>query len=240
MTEAVRGTIEDSRPAVIDAVEHTSQSISTSAQSIANSVQGVAADARPAVVDALKSTSQSVKSAASTVSETVKSTATEAKPAVVDALQSTSESVKSAATSASETVKSTVADAKPAVVDAVQKTSEQVKDSATAMGSSVQQSLQSTMQSAPREYSSIEDQYQEALELGRQGKLEQAAVLFQQVAYQVPDSPEVHYNLGVVLGKTGDREGGITHIREARNLCQQQGYLRDAENLDQILSMLNA
>ncbi len=86
----------------------------------------------------------------------------------------------------------------------------------------------------------IDELYEQGLQLSNQGKLAEAIAAFQSVVAQEPEAAEAHYNLGIVLGKQGFRAEGIEQIEKARDLCRAQNRIREAENIDRILEKLNA
>ncbi|MFK8030991.1 MAG: tetratricopeptide repeat protein [Gammaproteobacteria bacterium] len=53
------------------------------------------------------------------------------------------------------------------------------------------------------------------LYLSRTGKIEEAKVQFQEAANLMPESPEVHYNIGLMLAKSGDYIEARKHAHKA-------------------------
>jgi tetratricopeptide (TPR) repeat protein len=86
---------------------------------------------------------------------------------------------------------------------------------------------------------SLDEQYDQGVTLGKQGDLAGAIAAFQSVIAAEPNYAEAHYNLGVVLCKYGLTEQGITHMQQSRNICRSEGREKEAENIDRILQILD-
>lgn len=80
--------------------------------------------------------------------------------------------------------------------------------------------------------------YQLGVVLGRQKQLSAAIEEFETALRLAPNSAETHYNLGVALAKQGDVRQGISHLRQAQDLCLQQGKLEGAKLIEQALWQL--
>ena len=120
---------------------------------------------------------------------------------------------------------------------AIEVSAQQVTNAAASIGGA----SESTEEAHPSTPSPTVDQlYEQGLQLSQQGNLSAAIAAFQSVVAQEPESAEAHYNLGIVLGKQGFRAQGIEQIEQARDLCRAQNRMREAENIDRILEKLNA
>lgn len=65
--------------------------------------------------------------------------------------------------------------------------------------------------------------------LGRQGRLRDAIQEFRESLDLDPNSAVTHYNLGIAFVKRGDTNRGLKHLKQARELCLEQGRLRQAK-----------
>lgn len=76
--------------------------------------------------------------------------------------------------------------------------------------------------------------------LGRRGKLDAAIEEFQKALELTPDSAAAHYNLGIAFSQQGNLERGIEYIQQAKSLCLEQGKVRRAQAVEQVIYTLKA
>ena len=76
--------------------------------------------------------------------------------------------------------------------------------------------------------------------LNDQGDLAGAEAAFVEVIRVRPDSPEAHFNLGIVLFQQGRELESRHHIQQARELVRDQGNVQAVETLDRILQQMGA
>ena len=76
--------------------------------------------------------------------------------------------------------------------------------------------------------------------LGRQGHIEDAIEEFRRVLTLAPTSAETNYNLGIAFTKRGNLKQALKYLRQASQLCLQQGKLRGAQMVEQVISSLDS
>lgn len=240
--QSVKGAAQDAQPKMTQAME----SVSDSVQETAESVKGAAQDARPKMSQAMESVSDSVQSSASSVADKVQR-ATQDK--------GTSSSISGAGTTTGMG-QDVISDQPYGQSGIIEDTSPMIAEGASAGIEPMLAPDQTGVQSVDRmgqspasrvgsisdsnDIDSIQNEFDRGILLSAQGDLIGAEAAFVEVIRVMPDSPEAHFNLGVVLFQQGREMEGKNHIQQARDLARDRGDIVAVDNLNLILQQMEA
>jgi len=260
--DAVKATVEDARPAVQEAVQKTSESIQSSASSIADSVQGTAQsvkgaaqEAQPKMTEAMEQVADNVQSSVSTMSDSIQGGIHDTASNVASSTETATSRTGSWSSDQPIADVGVFEDMQPPIEDATLIDSDTALildqpdriDSSQAIDQSIDQSIDQPIPIADPMLGGISDQtntdaaqrtFDRGLMLSNQGDFTGAELAFSDVIDLMPDSPEAHFNLGIVLLQLDRKAEGIVHIREARDLSRSRGDFESADNLDRILQQV--
>lgn len=223
--ESVTEVVHESQPKITRAIDSVTENIQSSAREAGNSVKEAAHEAQPKMRRAMENVSDKIESSVSETADSVKEVAHEAQPKVTRAIDNVTNSMESSV--------SKVADSVPGAAQDQNITRTPSMDLTKQITSSTNLGIDD-----PKSFDLAQSEFERGIKVAGQGDLVGAQAAFERAIAIMPESPELHYNLGVVLLQQAKESEGVNHIRQARDLSRIEGNTSAAQALERILQQI--